>query len=71
MLNFLAVDGVWATVTIDSANRTLLILIADPDRKDAGALINFITYSQRLKDKLTNFANISMAQNQIDNKLSN
>jgi phosphate:Na+ symporter len=56
---------------IDSANRTLLILIADPDRKDAGALINFITYSQRLKDKLTNFANISMAQNQIDNKLSN
>ena len=29
-----------------------------PTRVDAGALTNYITYSQRLKDKLTNFANL-------------
>jgi phosphate:Na+ symporter len=51
---------------IDSANRTLLSLMADPERKDAGALINFITYSQRLKDKLTNFANLSLIYESID-----
>jgi phosphate:Na+ symporter len=51
---------------IDSANRTLLSLMADPQRKDAGALINFITYSQRLKDKLTNFANLSLIYEPID-----
>ncbi|WJG10702.1 Na/Pi symporter [Aliiglaciecola sp. LCG003] len=41
---------------IDSANRSLLLLMIDPSRADAGALTNFITYSQRLKDKLTNYS---------------
>lgn len=41
---------------LDDANRQLLSLLADPIRRDAGALTNFVTYSQRLKDKLINFA---------------
>ncbi len=41
---------------LDDANKDLLSLLADPVRRDAGALTNFITYSQRLKDKLINFA---------------
>jgi phosphate:Na+ symporter len=45
---------------IDSANRDLLTLLVNPTRIDAGALTNFITYSQRLKDKLTNFANLKL-----------
>lgn len=40
-------------------NRELLPLLADPDRRDAGALSNFVTYSLRLKDKLLNFADLS------------
>ncbi|MFT5312894.1 MAG: phosphate:Na+ symporter [Paraglaciecola sp.] len=45
---------------IDSANRDLLLMLVDPSRVDAGALTNFITYSQRMKDKLTNFANLKV-----------
>jgi len=41
---------------LDKANRKLLSLMADPERRDAGAMTNFITYSQRLKDKLVNYA---------------
>lgn len=41
---------------INQGNRTLLKLLADPLRKDVGALTNFITYSQRLKDKLLNYS---------------
>jgi phosphate:Na+ symporter len=41
---------------LDAANRKLLSLMADPERRDAGAMTNFITYSQRLKDKLVNYA---------------
>lgn len=40
---------------INQGNRALLKLLADPLRQDAGALANFITYSQRLKDKLVNY----------------
>ncbi|XOV86374.1 MAG: Na/Pi cotransporter family protein [Pseudomonadota bacterium] len=40
---------------LEKANRSLLRLLADPNRRDAGALTNFITYSQRLKDKLEHF----------------
>jgi phosphate:Na+ symporter len=40
---------------LDEANRELLALLADPLRRDAGSLTNFVTYSQRLKDKLMNF----------------
>ena len=43
---------------LDGMNRDLLGLIADPIRKDAGALTNFVTYSQRLKDKVINFYKI-------------
>jgi phosphate:Na+ symporter len=45
---------------IDSGNRDLLTLLLDPSRVDAAALTNFITYSQRMKDKLTNFANLKI-----------
>ena len=43
-------------VLLNDANRELLTLLADPERRDAGALSNFVTYSRRLKDKLVNFA---------------
>ena len=39
---------------LNQAQRKLLMLLADTNRKDAGALTNFVTYSQRLKDKLLN-----------------
>jgi phosphate:Na+ symporter len=41
---------------LDEANRKLLSLMADPERRDAGAMTNFVTYSQRLKDKLVNYS---------------
>ncbi|MFC3095724.1 Na/Pi cotransporter family protein [Alteromonas sediminis] len=44
---------------LNQAQRKLLLLLADTNRKDAGALTNFVTYSQRLKDKLLNFHKIS------------
>jgi phosphate:Na+ symporter len=37
-------------------NRELLPLLAHPDRRDAGALSNVVTYSRRLADKLVNFS---------------
>lgn len=40
---------------LDKTNRALLALLVNPERRDAGALTNFVTYSQRLKDKLVNF----------------
>lgn len=40
---------------LNEVNKNLLVLFADPLRKDAGSLTNFVTYSQRLKDKLMNF----------------
>ncbi len=43
---------------LDDGHRSLLSLLADPLRKDVGALTNFITYSQRLKDKLVNYAKV-------------
>ncbi|MBT8147653.1 MAG: Na/Pi symporter [Gammaproteobacteria bacterium] len=42
--------------SINGVNKDLLPLLADPTRKDAGALTNFVTYSQRLKDKLVNLS---------------
>lgn len=41
---------------LENRHRELLSLLADPLRKDVGALTNFITYSQRLKDKLIHYA---------------
>jgi phosphate:Na+ symporter len=46
---------------LDRANRELLSLAGDPQRRDAGALTNFVTYSRRLKDKLVNFAALEAA----------
>jgi phosphate:Na+ symporter len=40
---------------LNDVHRELLRLLAVPTRKDAGALTNFVTYSQRLKDKLENY----------------
>lgn len=39
---------------LNRASGLLLSLARDPDRRDAGALGNFVTYSRRLKDKLVN-----------------
>lgn len=43
---------------LNEVNKDLLGLFADPLRRDAGSLTNFVTYSQRLKDKLMNFYKI-------------
>ncbi len=43
---------------LDEAHKKLLTLMSDPTRRDAGAMTNVFTYSQRLKDKLFNYANI-------------
>lgn len=43
---------------LDSSHKALLTMLANPERKDAGAMTNVITYSQRLKDKLINYARI-------------
>ena len=49
---------------LDEANRTLLALMRDRERTDVGVLTNFVTFSQRLKDKLTNFANLAAPNKQ-------
>ncbi len=41
--------------TIDKSSQKLLSLMADSSREDVGYLMNFVTYSQRAKDKLINF----------------
>ena len=41
---------------LDEINRDLLKLLAQTDRRDAGALSNYVTYSRRLQDKLVNLA---------------
>lgn len=46
---------------LNDVNRQLLSLFAHPERRDAGALTNFVTYSRRLKDKLVNFAALDAA----------
>ena len=43
---------------LDDANKDLLKLMADPERRDAGSMTNFVTYSQRLKDKLVNYVTL-------------
>jgi phosphate:Na+ symporter len=47
---------------LNKVNRELLSLIAHPERRDAGALSNFVTYSRRLKDKLVNFAALNASE---------
>jgi phosphate:Na+ symporter len=44
--------------TLNKVHRRLLFIIADGERKDAASLANFMTYSQRLKDKLINYSKI-------------
>lgn len=53
--------------TIDEVNRDLLRLMADPERRDVGALSHFITYSRRLRDKLARFS--KMASQNIPDQL--
>lgn len=43
---------------INMASHDMLVLLADHSRVDASALTNFVTYSQRLKDKLTTFESL-------------
>lgn len=45
---------------LNEANSDLLRLMASRERADAGKLANYITYSQRLKDKLVNFHEVSV-----------
>tara|TARA_R110001592_G_scaffold336960_1_gene622814 strand:+ start:84573 stop:86219 length:1647 start_codon:yes stop_codon:yes gene_type:complete len=47
--------------SLEKSNRELLTLLPQPDRRDVGALSNFVTYSRRLMDKLVNFSNLSSA----------
>lgn len=49
-------------LALNHFNSELLKLVAQPDRKDAGALIQLMTYSQRLKDKLARFGKIRVRQ---------
>lgn len=51
---------------LNNANQDLLRLLADPQRRDAGALTNFVTYSQRLKDKLVNLYVITKTSKSTD-----
>lgn len=46
---------------LNEAQKKLLYLLTDPSRLDAGAMTNFITYSQRLLDKLVNYSKIRVA----------
>ena len=47
--------------SLEKSNRALLSLLPQSDRRDVGALSNFVTYSRRLMDKLVNFSNLSGA----------
>jgi phosphate:Na+ symporter len=47
--------------SMEHIQRDLLVLLAHPDRTDAGALSNFVTFSRRLADKLLNFARLAPA----------
>jgi phosphate:Na+ symporter len=55
---------------LNEVNRELLSLIAHPERRDAGALSNFVTYSRRLKDKLVNFAALNAVEHGLANEES-
>jgi phosphate:Na+ symporter len=48
---------------LEDADRSLLPLLMHPDRRDAGALSNFVTLSRRLRDKLLSFARLSQGVN--------
>lgn len=45
---------------LNQTHRKFLTLTGDPDRRDAAALANFVTYSRRLQDKLIYFANLEV-----------
>ncbi|PLW69322.1 Na/Pi cotransporter family protein [Pseudohalioglobus lutimaris] len=51
---------------MENVNRQLLVLLARPDRKDVGSMINFVTYSRRLADKLLNFAHLNDSKAGLD-----
>lgn len=43
---------------LDRCHREILTMVNDTERRDAGALANFVTYSRRLQDKLINFVSV-------------
>ena len=43
-------------------NNRLLKIMSEPDREDAASIIHLITYSQRLKDKLSSFKTLMSHQ---------
>ena len=49
--------------SLDRTNRELLALMGDPTRRDVSALINFVTYSRRMGDKLLNFSKLEQKGN--------
>jgi len=53
---------------MENVNRQLLVLLAGPERKDVGSMINFVTYSRRLADKLLNFAYLSESKSDINSE---
>lgn len=53
-------------IKLDHLHKEMLTFLADPARQDAGALTNFSTYSQRLKDKLINLAFIQRERLQLE-----
>lgn len=56
---------------IDKVNRALLRMLADPNRRDASALANFVTYTQRLKDKLVNLSRLTPPPEERDQSRAN
>jgi phosphate:Na+ symporter len=47
---------------INRFSKALLLMLADKSREDVGAMISFVSFSQRLKDKLSNFAGLPYKQ---------
>lgn len=52
---------------LDEVNKNLLTLLANPLRRDTGIMTNFLTYSQRLKDKLLNFHKVKLISSATSN----
>lgn len=44
---------------LEKNNKNILKFMAMPERKDAGAILHLITYSQRLKDKLVHYQSLN------------
>jgi phosphate:Na+ symporter len=49
---------------LDNFNRSILKIMAKPERRDAGVVLQLVTYCQRLKDKLVNYHNLVVSNYQ-------